>query len=88
MGMVIELPNDIEKDLRRELGDLDKAGKEAMLVEFYRQNKLSRYQFSQALSLSRLETDALLRKHNVTEDLPSPEELEQDLRQAILLVRE
>jgi hypothetical protein len=36
--------------------------------------------------LSRFETDALLKRHNVTEDLPTPEELADDLRQAQTLV--
>ena len=53
-----------------------------MLVELYRQDKLTRYELSQALAISRFETDALLKKHNVPEDLPTLEELEQDLHQA------
>ena len=59
-----------------------------MFVEFYRQAKLTRHQLSQALGLGRLETDAILKKHNVTEDLPSPEELEEDFRQGMRLVKQ
>lgn len=87
MSVVIELSDEIERDLRRSLGNLDGAAKEAMLVEFYRQEILTRYQLSQALGLSRLETDAVLKRHHVVEDLPSPEELEEDLRRAMSLVR-
>ena len=74
MAVTIQLPTDIESDLRRELGDLDQAAKEAMLVELYRQDKLTHHQLSLALGLDRFETDTILKKHNVTEDLPSDDE--------------
>jgi len=79
MALTIELPIELEQTLRRELGDLDQAAKEALLVELYRQDKLTHYELSQALGLERFETDALLKKHNVTEDLPTAEELADDL---------
>ncbi len=79
MTLTIELPIELEQTLRRELGDLDQAAKEALLVELYRQDKLTHYELSQALGLERFETDALLKKHNVTEDLPTAEELAEDL---------
>jgi hypothetical protein len=80
MAVTIELPPDVEQRLRSEHPNLDAEVKEAMLVELYRQDRLSRYELSLALGISRLETDAVLKKHCVTEDLPTPEELEEDLR--------
>lgn len=82
MAVTIQLPADVEQRLRAESSDLDAEAKEAMLVELYRQDKLSRYELSLALGLERFETDAVLKKHNVTEDLPTAEELEEDLRRA------
>lgn len=82
MAVTVELPSDLEQRLRAETPDLDFEAKEAMLVELYRQEKLSRYELSLALGLSRFETDAVLKKHRVTEDLPTPEDLEEDLRRA------
>jgi len=79
MALTIQLPAEIERNLRRDLGNLDRAGKEAMLVELYRQDKLTHYELSQALGLDRFEADALLKQHNVTEDLPTAEELADDL---------
>ena len=79
MSVTIELPAHIEQNLRRELPNLDQAAKEAMLVELYRQDKLTHYELSQALGLDRFETEAVLKKHNVTEDLPTDEELVEDL---------
>lgn len=87
MSVTIHLPVDVERRLRAESADLDLEAKEAMLVELYRQAKLTRYELSQALGLNRFETDGILKKHAVTEDLPTPEELEQDLEQARKLMR-
>lgn len=84
MLVTFELPNNIERRLRQ-LGDLDQVAKEAALVELYRQEKLTHHELAQALGLSRIETDVLLKKHNVTEDLMTIEQFE---RQADQLWRE
>jgi hypothetical protein len=78
MSLTIQLPAEIEQNLRNALGNLDQAGKEAMLVELYRQRKLNHYELSQALGFDRFETEDLLHKHNVTEDLPTLQDLEAD----------
>jgi hypothetical protein len=82
MAVTIQLPIDIEDRLRAENPDLDAEAKEAMLIELYRQEKLTRYELSLALGIDRFETDAVLKKHKVSEDLPTPEEMEEDLRRA------
>ena len=74
MAVTFDLPFDIEQDLRHQFGDLGHVAKEAMLVELYRQNKISHHQLSTALGLDRFQTESLLKKHNVTEDLPTDEE--------------
>jgi hypothetical protein len=74
MAVTIELPTEIERDLRREFGNLDQTAKEAMLIELYRRDKLSHRQLSLALNLDRFETEALLKMHNVTQDFPTEEE--------------
>ncbi len=78
MAVIVELPADIEERLRSSSRDLETEGKEAMLIELYRQDKVTRYDLSLALDLNRFEVDGLLNKHGVTEDLPSLEEFEQD----------
>ncbi|MGE3244644.1 MAG: UPF0175 family protein [Pirellulales bacterium] len=82
MAVTVELPDPVEQRLRASCADLDAEAKEAMLVELYRQEKLSRYELSLALGLGRFQIDALLKRHNVTEDLPTNEELEADLERA------
>ena len=86
MSVTVQLPADVEQRLRAACPNLDAEAKEAMLVELYRQEILSRSELSQALGFARFETDGVLKKHNVTEDLPSNEELEEDLRKASLLI--
>ena len=69
MAVTFELPREMEKSLREQLGDLDQAAKEALLVNLYRQSKLTHHQLSGVLGLSRFETDALLKRHEVFYDL-------------------
>ncbi len=71
MTVNFELPIDIEKILRQELGNLDQVAKEAALVELYRQDQLTQHELAAALGITRLEMEAVLKKHNVIEDLPS-----------------
>jgi hypothetical protein len=88
MAVTIHLPADVEERLRSTSADLDEEAKEAMLVELYRQEMLTRRDLSQALGLTRFETDGVLKKHRVTEDLPTPQELERDLELARNLLRQ
>ena len=74
-----QLPDNVERQLRRELGDLDAAAKEAALVELYRQGQLSHGKLAEGLGISRYETDAVLKRHNVTEDLLTRDEFDQQL---------
>jgi len=79
MGVTFELPAQIEQGLRAQLGDLDQAAKEAALVELYRQDRLSHSELAQALGCSRYEADGVLKRHHVTEDLPTADEIEGEL---------
>jgi predicted HTH domain antitoxin len=78
MAVTFQLEPSLEDQLRRDLADLNGAAKEALLVSLYRQGKLSHRELSQELGLDRFATEAVLKKHNVTEDLPTAEELEED----------
>jgi hypothetical protein len=69
MSVTFELPFDIEQGLRRAIGDLGQAAKEATLVELYRQQRINQSELARSLNLSRLECENLLKQHKVTEDL-------------------
>jgi predicted HTH domain antitoxin len=74
MAVSFELPTDLEHQLRGGLRDLDAEAKEALLVSLYRQRRLSHAALARALGLDRFETEDVLRKHNVTEDLGTVED--------------
>ena len=75
MSITFELPDMIERQLHGEWDDFDAVAKEAALVELYRQAKLTHHQLATALGLDRFAADALLTRHQVTEDLVSAEAL-------------
>ena len=79
MSISFDLPASVEDQLRRELADLDVVAKEAVLVELYRQGRLTHYQLGLSLGLERHETDSLLKRHKVVEDLPRAEELAEQI---------
>jgi len=70
--MTINLPDNLippggldEESLRR----LNRAVSEAAALELYRQGKLTHLQLGSALEMDRWQTEALLKKHGVIEDL-------------------
>ena len=74
MAVSFQLPSDLEQTLRHDLRDLDAVAKEALLVTLFRQRKLTHFELAKALGLDRFETEGVLHRHNVTEDLGSVEE--------------
>ena len=74
MAIQIELPGTLEERLRAEV-DLDAVGRESLLVELYRQGRISHGVLAEALGMSRYQTDDVLKRHHVTEDLLTGNEL-------------
>jgi hypothetical protein len=73
MTVSFQLPEELERHLRRELGDLDRAAKEAALIELYRQKKVTHHELATALGLSRFGTDDLLKRYGVNYEIPLDE---------------
>ena len=78
MTLCIELPQELEAVLRQQHSNLDQEAKEACLVEFYRQGRLTHFQLAQALELDRYSTDGVLKRHGVVDEM-SIEELKQEV---------
>jgi predicted HTH domain antitoxin len=74
MNISFEIPRDIEQELRSDGLDVSREAKEAYLVSLYRQERITHHQLSEALGLSRYETDGVLKRHKVWLEL-TPEEL-------------
>ncbi|MBY0589617.1 UPF0175 family protein [bacterium] len=69
MTISFSVPPQIEDVLRQSGQEPSTAAKEAALVELYRLHRITHHQLSEALGLHRLETDAVLKRHDVPLDL-------------------
>ncbi|MGA3067398.1 MAG: UPF0175 family protein [Tepidisphaeraceae bacterium] len=78
MPVTFQLPADVERKLRAECPDLEGAAKEAYVLDLFRRGKLTHFELSRVLSLDGVETDALLKRHNVFEGSLTSEDLEAD----------
>jgi hypothetical protein len=65
MTISFELPKDIEQELSESGFDLNGDSRELFLVSLYREERITHHQLAQALGLSRLETEAVLKRHKV-----------------------
>jgi predicted HTH domain antitoxin len=65
MTLVIDISPETEKLLQAEWGDLRQAAREALVIESYRQGKLSLGQCSEILGKTHLETEAFFRSRAV-----------------------
>jgi predicted HTH domain antitoxin len=65
MAISIDLTADFEQSLQRQVENLDRAAKESLLVDLYRQHKITEAQLSKAMGLSRVEVEGLLKQHEV-----------------------
>ncbi len=70
----------MEQTLRANTPDLDAPAKEAVLVALFREGQLTHKQFAQTLGLDRWQAEAVLKKHNVIEDLPTIDEVREQVR--------
>jgi hypothetical protein len=79
MSISFELPVAVEEQLRRDHADLDVVAKEAALVELYRQGRITQHQLGLSLDKSRFEVEELLKRHKVTEDLDTAEQVAEQI---------
>lgn len=76
MSVSIILPDSFEESLRQRVHNLEQVAKESLLVELYRQERITRYELAAALGIDRFAAEELLARHRVTEDLPVVAEIE------------
>lgn len=78
MTISFEIPQEIEQQIRTDGVDLGREARESYLVELYRQDRITHHQLAEALGLSRLETDGVLKRHKVSPG-PTLEELRAEI---------
>ncbi|QEH38986.1 hypothetical protein OJF2_75980 [Aquisphaera giovannonii] len=69
MTITFEIPGDIEEQLWSSGADPNQTAKELLLIELYRQRRITHHRVAQALGLSRYEVDGLLKRYDVPLDL-------------------
>lgn len=75
MAISFNIPASIERAIVLAGADPASELKEAGLVELYRLGRISHGELAEGLGISRFETDSVLRRHNVSEDLLTGDEL-------------
>ena len=85
MTVTFQLEDDLEKQLRHDLGDLSQAARDALLIEAYRVGKLSVGRLARTLGIGVIEADEWLAQHGVPlnysfEDFKADEQTLRDLR--------
>lgn len=69
MNISFEIPKDIEQQIRTGDEDLSREAKEVYLMEQFRRAKLSHRQLQDALGLSFQETEELLKRRGLGQDI-------------------
>jgi hypothetical protein len=79
MNVVIQIPDEIGRDLAAGGGDLSRRALEAFALEEYKNGRLTQPALRRMLGFStRFELDGFLKAHAVIEDLPTRDDLEQE----------
>ena len=73
MNISFEIPGEIEQELSNNGADLNGEAREAFLVDLYRQDRITHHQLAEALALSRLETEGVLKRHQVSSGVTAEE---------------
>jgi predicted HTH domain antitoxin len=78
--LTVNLPPEIEQQLQAESGDLPSAVRESFAINLFRRGILTHHELGQVLDLDRFETDALLKRNDVTEYALTHEDIDADVR--------
>jgi predicted HTH domain antitoxin len=79
ISIPINLSPEVEEQLRAESGDLSSAVRESFAVNLFRRGILTHHEVGQELGLDRFETDALLKRNQVTQYSLSHEDIDADV---------
>ena len=80
MPITLDLPPDLERQLREEIPDLDAEAKVAVALDLFRKEQITIYELRLMLGLKRSEVNALLIERKEYAQSPTLEDLENDYR--------
>ena len=78
MIISFDIPKDIEQEISASVPDLNAEARETFLVNLFREERITHHQLAQALGLTRIETDGVLKRHKVSSG-PTREELRAEI---------
>lgn len=78
MNISFEIPQTIEEELSASVDDLNADARETYLVNLYREDRIAHHQLAEALGLTRIETDGVLKRHKISSG-PTLEELRAEI---------
>jgi hypothetical protein len=73
MNISFEIPQDLEQHIRADGGDLSQDAKEVYLMEQYRHARLSHRQLEEGLGFSFQQTEELLKRRGLGQDIDAAE---------------
>jgi predicted HTH domain antitoxin len=79
ISLAVNLPPGVEERHRAESGDLSSAVRESFAINLFRRGILTHHELGQVLGLDRFETDALLKRNDVTEYSLTHEDIDADV---------
>jgi len=74
MNISFEIPKEIEEEVSTNGADLSGRARELFLVDLYRNREISQHQLAEALGMTRVEADDVLKRHGVWLEI-TPEEV-------------
>lgn len=86
MSLTVHISPAVERALGTSGADAAREFTEAALVELYRIGRLTHGQLAEGLGVSRTEADTVLRRHQVSEDLPNADDIAAQVAQLRKLV--
>jgi predicted HTH domain antitoxin len=79
INLAVNLPPEVEERLRAESGDLSSAVRESFAINLFRRGILTHHELGEVLGIDRFETDALLKRNDVTEYSLTHEDIDADV---------
>ncbi|MBX7105559.1 MAG: UPF0175 family protein [Gemmataceae bacterium] len=79
MSVTIEIPSDLEQRLRGSGPELGEQVREVYALWLFRHGSLTHAELGRMLGLDRIETDALLKRHDVAEHALTHAEVDADV---------
>lgn len=79
MNITLEIPDTIADQLSANGEDLSRRALEAFALEEYKADRITKVQLRTILGLERMDLDGFLKAHDVTHDLPTIEELQEQI---------